>query len=425
MTEDILFIFRTLAILFWEYMCFKLGRHPDECVQNVAESLGQLNIFYVKVFQSLSTNAHLLSHHQLEYLSRYTDNVPFGPEDIDMEFLDHIGKINQLVPDNQLIVTNNQLPIKSGLIALVYMGELNGEKVVIKVTRRDIRKRLKSALERIDFMMRIAGSFPSISELNIGDIISENKEIMMAQTDFANEVRNIQRMRKNCRNTDYLVIPEVYPEYTEEYGGMIVMEYIDGVRLEEVLDEDKDDYCLLLAKFGLKSMLFNRFYHGDLHPGNILFLKDTRGMKKIGILDYGVMAELTRGEQDHFYRFFTYLISEDTYREAIIVIRDAFIEPKETLALMEDTDREALTEALYAISVNVLKNQNNFQPTDIYDINKLLYDHGLRLAKCFCKIELAIAISDSVCSKLSLKTSYIDHIRQTAAEMLQATNMEL
>ena len=50
------------------------------------------------------------------------------------------------------------------------------------------------------------------------------------------------------------------------------MEYLDGIGLEELDENDKDKFCEIVSKFGIKSIFFNGFVHGDLHQGNCKFI---------------------------------------------------------------------------------------------------------------------------------------------------------
>ena len=47
------------------------------------------------------------------------------------------------------------------------------------------------------------------------------------------------------------------------------MEKIEGNKLEQVETEDKDKYSYLMAKFGIKCILYDSFYHADMHQGNV------------------------------------------------------------------------------------------------------------------------------------------------------------
>ena len=65
-----------------------------------------------------------------------------------------------------------------------------------------------------------------------------------------------------------------------------------------------------------------------------------------------------------------------------------------------------------------LTQHSSIQSSDIYLINKILYSHSYRLTKAFCKIEMALAIADSVCKQLNGENSYIDNITETAKKIL-------
>ena len=52
------------------------------------------------------------------------------------------------------------------------------------------------------------------------------------------------------------------------------MDYIKGDRLVDILPEDKEIYCEILAKFSIKCIFFDGVYHGDMHQGNLIFLKN-------------------------------------------------------------------------------------------------------------------------------------------------------
>lgn len=54
------------------------------------------------------------------------------------------------------------------------------------------------------------------------------------------------------------------------------MERIVGKTIYEVEHEDKDIYAKLLAQFNFKSVYYDAVYHGDIHPGNIFFIKELK-----------------------------------------------------------------------------------------------------------------------------------------------------
>lgn len=417
MIQNFLFIMQCLWILFIGGIKYVIYADKMNSFIYVITQLGNINIFFLKMFQSLSTNTNLLTSQQMDFLIQYTDDVPFFNNEMNLSFTEDMQKVAEQT-ESSLLVKNILLPIKSGIIALIYEGTLDGKKIIIKVMRQRIKNKISDALDKTSFLFKILGYLPPFYSLNMINLIEENRMSLLDQTDFTKEVANIQRMQMNCKNTDYVIIPKVYTEYTKYNNNIIVMEYLDGKRLEMVDNNDKDEYSLLLAKFGMKCFLFNRFYHADLHAGNILFMKDINEHKQLGIIDYGLMGELTRDEQTFFYNFIT-AISADTKDYLVVskMIMETLVEPRnksknmDFLSQMNNSTKTKLYSSLEEIISKALLWKRNITSQDMYEINKLLYRYDLQLARTFCKIALAFAISDSVCEELSHNKTYLENIK--------------
>jgi predicted unusual protein kinase regulating ubiquinone biosynthesis (AarF/ABC1/UbiB family) len=412
--SDIVFLIQTCCILLWEYLLYAMGRPIDNCVKNVSRKLGNINMFYVKVFQGISTNSQLLSNEQIKFLSSYTDNVPFGAKDIDLQFRSAIANVNR-EKEEKLIIPQYALPIKSGMIALIYEGYIGKQKVIIKVARKNIRNRLLNALRQIDMLVYLFAFIMNQKSLNIEDIISENKDLMMLQTDFVNEMNNIVSIREKYKNIDTIVIPRPYKEYTHAYQHIIVMDYLEGNNVMEVAQQDKATYAKQLGNFSLKGVLFDRIIHADLHPGNVIFMKTPDNKCQLGIIDFGVMVTITKQQQKDFYDFAYAFIVDKNTTKAFEIIVNAFIEP---IAGHQEMQKRDFIEEIGNIIETALTQNITFTTSDIYLINKILYSHGYRLTKSFCKIEMALAIADSVCKQLNGENNYIDNILDTASKIL-------
>ena len=122
--DNISFVIKTFAIIILERCCYFMGRDKYKCTKNLTYNLGKLTIFYVKLFQTLSTNSFFLDEKQIEYLSNYTDNVPFMESEIDTSFISSIKKVGDENPEIAISLSTNPKPIKAGMIALVYEGRM-------------------------------------------------------------------------------------------------------------------------------------------------------------------------------------------------------------------------------------------------------------------------------------------------------------
>ena len=415
--SDFYFIWRTFTIVAYYYILNCLGYDANITFQQCIRRLGELNIFFVKAFQSLSTNTRFLTEEQIDFLRLYTDDVPFQKSDVSTDFIgsfqktcDHYGYSCNY---DDIAIYN---PIKSGMIALIYHAKLDSRDIVIKVMRKGVKQKLIDALHKIDILISFLNYIPHIKNLQLKTLLSENSKSLLAQTDFVKEKDNIQKMYDNCKHTSYLAIPRVYHEFTQDNNSIIVMTYLEGRKLEELQDNEKDQYSLLVAKFGMKCLLFNRFYHADLHPGNILFMKNGEE-KRIGILDYGVMGYITKKEQDAFYRFIHCLSTTKDYKTMADIIIDELVSPLSTLEKLEIFDKNMLREELGIVVGKIFDTKRSMSVNDIYQINNVLRKYGVCLSRSFCKIELSLAIADSVTEKLSYNSSYIDNVKIAIEEI--------
>jgi ubiquinone biosynthesis protein len=104
------------------------------------------------------------------------------------------------------------------------------------------------------------------------------------------------------------------------------MEYVEGpnaVQLQSVIDRGEDlqsvypglDLSLVMRRMGfitLRQLFVTGFFHGDPHPGNVIFLPDNR----VAMVDFGIFGELAPSEREIWRRHFEAFAVGDL-REAI------------------------------------------------------------------------------------------------------------
>jgi predicted unusual protein kinase regulating ubiquinone biosynthesis (AarF/ABC1/UbiB family) len=188
-------------------------------------------------------------------------------------------------------------------------------------------------------------------------------------------------------------------------------------------------------------------YHGDIHPGNIFFIKelkvksnahindsgnsgdddddddnsdngsddgnsDNNDFKKynykLGVIDFGIVGKFSRDMQNTIFQLFKGLYEKNHDAVAHCII-DNLVEPKDVLT---NEKKDELIDIISKYSESHFgKDTHRFlDAEDIIKINKILYGFGVQFSKEFCKIELSFAISDSVCKLLTNKTTYVDQL---------------
>ena len=269
--------------------------------------------------------------------------------------------------------------------------------------------------------------------MNIVSIIEENRTALLSQTNFKQEIGNIERMQEQCKHTDYVKIPKVYKKYTESCPEMIVMEYIEGKRIEDVSTASTEIYSKLLAQFQIKTTLFNRFYHGDLHSGNIIFIGDNDNSKnsdddiakyKLGIIDFGLMGEASQHEQEVIYNLFKSLETKiNNGYDTSVLLLDSLTEPAHIVNTMSPNDRKIIINALQKVLVEAIYGENGFQSEHLYHINKCLVKYKLCLARFFCKMHMAMMAIDSVTHRLNSRQSHFQNLRMASDEIFSQNDI--
>jgi predicted unusual protein kinase regulating ubiquinone biosynthesis (AarF/ABC1/UbiB family) len=407
------------------YLIYKISKKTPEdynaMIKNIASKMSHKNIFFTKIFQAFANNNNLFDKDLFHHFITYTDNVTYNTNEIDYNGLYDL--INIARKNNDELSIESEIPIKSGNIALVYNGKLNGKNVIIKYRRKNITEKFNKSMSEIELLVNISGKIPYLRDLNISDLFEENREIMTNQLNFLNEVKNINIFREKFKDVHTICVPEVYSYFTDENPCAIIMEKIEGNRIENILNEDKHEYSKILSRFNLKCVFYDAIYHADLHSGNVIFMKEyhtfkdennnmtTEPVLKIGIIDYGIIGTMTREEQNVFFTFFKILVSKD-HKELSVFITESLSEKiDKSLLDISEGDKNILVNKISTICCAVLESDSKFfGGEEIYEINKILKTQNLQFSKFFCRVELAIAISENVCNSLATNSSYIEQM---------------
>lgn len=414
------FITSCVGIYLKYFLIYKCSKKTPEnynyMIKNITTKLSEKNIFFIKIFQAFANNNNVMDKDLFNYFITYTDKVTYDTTEIDYNGLYDLINIARANGDELLI--DSEQPIKSGNIALVYNGRLNGKRIIIKYRRKNIETKFKKSMEELQILINIIKYMPYLGDLNINDLFEENYQIMLNQLVFSNEVKNIQMFYEKFKDVENICIPKVYPYFTAGNPEVIVMDYIEGKRIENIDSEDKDEYSKILSRFNLKCVFYDAIYHADLHSGNVIFMKDednadaeTPPKLKIGVIDYGIIGTMTREEQNVFFMFFKVLVSKNYRDLALFIVENLSDRICTEKPAINDEQKEVIVGEIDALCSRVLSVDNKFfGGEEIYEINKILKRENMKFSKFFCRVELAIAISENVCNSLCKKLSYLEQM---------------
>jgi ubiquinone biosynthesis protein len=398
--SNVIFMLDVTLMFSCECVQYFITRDYKSFIQNVAKKLSQKNILYVKMFQAISLNNNLIDDNLNYELLKYTDSAPYSHNDINEDLIREIER------EYYLTAENDTIPMKSGMISLVYkLVNINGEHVILKVKRKDIDEKLEDAIEKLLFFIRMISIIPQFNTLDIPNVIIKNVGLLRQQLDFQEEVKNTIEMKENCKNLKYIKIPEVYQDVTNKYSDAIMMEYIDGIHISKLDDSDYDEYAKLVMKYGFVSIINNSVTHGDLHAGNIIFIKNVEKPEyQLGLIDFGIVTRLNEKTTKIFLEIVSSMFT-DSSRVLAEKLLDNIIKPRKIFKSIPFEHREHLYVEASKIVEETLHNSKDASQIKIYDFIKKFneYLNGNRLRSCnlhissdFVKLQMALAMSQGV-----------------------------
>jgi len=282
------------------------------------------------------------------------------------------------------------------------------EPVIIKMKRKNIQQKLDDAIDNLLFSMYLLSFIPIFNKYQISEVVNKNIEIIRHQTNFLEEVDNMALIKKNCKHLKYVKIPSANRSVTEAYPNCILMDYIEGIKINQIQKEDYEGFAKQIMKFGFVTSIVHGVTHGDLHGGNILFIKDKNDERypyKIGVIDFGIIYELDSQYKGLVFEMLTQMFDSPPRESAVKLLNSGIIDPPNILQQIPKDDYEniiAFTSEIIDETVNISKKANQIQIYKFisklkeYLSNSVLSKIGIRPSDSFVKTQLVLAMSHGV-----------------------------
>jgi ubiquinone biosynthesis protein len=261
-----------------------------ELVRRYLENMGSL---WVKAGKILALRKDLMPAELAEELDKLSDRGPGFPFTMAKQVVEQeLG-----APLERYFDQFAPAPFASTTMAQIHEAHLRHEDAWVAVK---IQRPYSSQIYAIDIRLirrvtKLLESLSILRHMRWSDLCWELEQVMKSEIDSRFEAAALRRLSKTVpRNGVYY--PEVFSEYSTE--RLLVMELIRGAlvsdfivlsqsdpkRLEQWLTANNIDsrhVAKRLFKSVFRQILEDNFFHADLHPGNVILLRDSR----IAIID--------------------------------------------------------------------------------------------------------------------------------------------
>jgi ubiquinone biosynthesis protein len=387
-------------------------------IKNICTNISKINIFYIKIFQWFTynlTDDKKQNDELYDFFSNFTNNVEYNKNDIDYDVIrDLITYIRE--EGNEIYV--DLKPINSGTIALAFKGRLNNKDIIVKLLRKNILEKINNFYNHMEIIRNILKflyfinifNFNLINDLNedtFYNIIQDCKNDFSLQTDFLNELNNIKKFRDAYKDCKFIEIPNVYTKYTEYNKNILVMDYIKGHSIKENTSEDNNVYMDIINKFILSGYFLKNILHGDLHLGNIIFMKDINTDNtihyKLGIIDFGLSGTINNIlEQNLIYDVLISWPSNDSN----LILNGILEYIEKTNSIIIDKDiREKIQKQMYEMSV---LNNKPISHGDIILFLKIIKKYKINIPYRLSFLLLSVASQSGSVNKINENTTNLD-----------------
>ena len=392
------------------FFVFGRSRQPSsetrrKRARSLLDSLLTLGPTFIKLGQLLSTRPDVLPPEYIEEFERLQDDVPAAEWPAAKAVIESdIGPIEEVFDEF------DTEPISGASLGQVYVAEVDGEQVAVKVRRPNIESLVEADLKVVGWslpiLMRFVGQARSFSLETIAD---EFEKTIREEMDYGREREMLAEIGENFASNDRIRVPNARAELSSD--RVLTMEYVEGTKISEVEDLDglgldRTDLARTLQETYLQMIVQDGVFHADPHPGNLAVGDDGT----LVFYDFGMSGRVEPFIQDKIIEFYMAVAAKDT--DAIL---DALIEMG---TLSPDADREVMSNVMeLAIADARGEELEQYRVQQIIqEVEDTIYEFPLRLPPNLALVLRVATVVEGVCVTLDPEFDFIsvatDYLRE-------------
>ncbi len=275
---------------------------------------------YIKFGQLIASSNGLFPERYVREFQKCLDRVPPEPWDVVRQTLTlALGQ-----PPEQVFTTIDTQPIASASIAQVYGVTLveNGEThdLVVKVQRQHLPELVAADVSMLSFCAEVLAMLPGVRAANPQAVVAQFQRNIAEELDFLGEASRMEEFNQIMAELGRPDVVAPRPLRRLCRRDVLTMERLHGVRVDDLdglakigISREQTEARLIDGMHAWFScMLRHGFFHGDVHAGNLMALRDGR----LGFLDFGIIGRLDRRRRKQIASYLLGFATQDFHKLA-------------------------------------------------------------------------------------------------------------
>lgn len=262
----------------------------------LAETLVRLGPTFIKLGQILASRPDIVGEKCAEALRLLLDKVPPIPFSHVQAVLQKELGIKKL---HQWIEKIDPTPLGAASLSQVHKARLwDGIPIVLKVQKPGVDRLVRTDLAILQTWVTLLS--PLLRAYDLAGGFQSFKEATLAELDFRNEAKHIDRFRQNYRqlfSDADVTFPRYLPELTTQ--RVIALEPMHGKKLSQMKGGTTQAHRVArMSVVAILEQVFQHgFFHADPHAGNLFFMAEEG---KIAFIDLGLVGQLSEEDKRMF-----------------------------------------------------------------------------------------------------------------------------
>ena len=188
-------------------------------------------------------------------------------------------------------------PLASASLGQVHRARIDGQAVVVKIQRPDIRRLLEVDLAALRIVVGWLKRYRPVSRrADLDALVAEFSRTLWAEVDYLAEAEHARRFAAMFAGDAGVRVPRVYDEHTTQ--SVLTLEDVYAIKITdyaaiEAAGVSRAEVAQRLFRTYMHQIFVQGFFHADPHPGNLFVEPNGASGWRLVFVDFGMVGQVS------------------------------------------------------------------------------------------------------------------------------------